>query len=136
MFTHWITEENSPRVERALSRWSDYSDELLAKAKADGKPVIIDFRAEWCAACKELEQFTFSNKKFEKAAEQDFVLLKFDATSDSPALEKMKAKYNIVGLPWVVFISKSGVWQSDLTLTAYEDVDPVLDRMHKTSAAK
>jgi thiol:disulfide interchange protein DsbD len=137
MFKHWITEKNSPRVERALARWQDYNDGLLAKAQADGKPVIIDFRAEWCAACKELEQFTFSNKKFEKASdEQNFVLLKFDATSDSPELEKMKAKYNIVGLPWVIFISKSGVWQSDLTLTAYDDVDPVLDRMKKTSAAK
>jgi thiol:disulfide interchange protein DsbD len=131
--SRWISD--SPGVsERAMRQWNNYSDELLQKAQTEGRPVIIDFRADWCAACKELEQFTFSSSKFKKAA-KDFELLKFDATNDSPALEKMKERYHIVGLPWVIFISKSGKWQADLTLTAYEDVDPVLVRIEKTRQA-
>jgi len=131
--SRWIS-ENPTISSKAMSHWNNYSDDLLNQAKAEGRPVIIDFRADWCAACKELEQFTFSNAKFQKASE-DFVLLKFDATNDTPALEKMKDKYHIVGLPWVVFISKTGQWQADLTLTAFEDADPFIKRLEKVKVA-
>lgn len=131
--SRWIS-ENSKISGQAMTRWTNYSDDLLKQALDEGRPVIIDFRADWCAACKELEQFTFSNSKFKKSSE-DFVLLKFDATNDSPALEKMKDKYHIVGLPWVVFISKTGQWQADLTLTAYEDADPFIKRMNQARTA-
>ncbi len=111
--------------------WQPYSEELLQKAAQEKKPVIIDFRADWCAACHELEQFTFADTKVRAMSEQ-FTLLKFDATEDSEQLRYLKAKYRIQGLPSVIFYSPNGVWLEGLTLTSFEDVPKFLKRMDKS----
>jgi thiol:disulfide interchange protein DsbD len=111
--------------------WQNYSEELLQKAAREKKPVIIDFWAEWCAACHELEQFTFSDPKV-RATSQQFVLLKFDATKDSDELRLLKAKYKIQGLPTVIFYNPQGVWLEGLTLINFEDAPKLLNRMNKS----
>lgn len=110
--------------------WQPYSDEALAQATKDQKPVIIDFWADWCAACHELEEHTFTDPRVRAMAEK-FVLLKFDATKDSEQLKGLKKKYNIQGLPTVVFINAHGVWIDALTLTQFEKAPEFLKRMEK-----
>lgn len=110
--------------------WQPYSEELLQKAAQDKKPVIIDFWAEWCAACHELEQFTFTDSRVRATSEQ-FVLLKFDATKDSDQLRYLKSKYKIQGLPTVIFYNPQGVWLEGLTLTSFEEAPKFLKRMEK-----
>lgn len=110
--------------------WQPFSEELLQKAAQDKKPVIIDFWAEWCAACHELEQFTFTDSRVRALSEQ-FVLLKFDATKDSDQLRYLKSKYKIQGLPTVIFYNPQGVWLEGLTLTSFENAPKFLKRMEK-----
>lgn len=110
--------------------WQPYSEELLQKAVQDKKPVIIDFWAEWCAACHELEQFTFTDKEV-RALSANFVLLKFDATKDSDQMRYLKSKYNIQGLPTVIFYNSQGTWLSGITLTNFESAPKFLKRMEK-----
>lgn len=112
--------------------WQPYSEALLAQATKEQKPVIIDFWADWCAACHELEEHTFSDPRVRALAEK-FVLLKFDATSDSAELRSLKKKYNIQGLPTVVFINPNGVWIDALTLTQFEKAPEFIKRMEKGS---
>jgi thiol:disulfide interchange protein DsbD len=112
------------------TEWKPYSDALLEKARVDGKPVLIDFSADWCAACKELEQYTFADPKF-KEATKDFVLLRFDATNDSPELEKLRKKYDIIGLPTVVIHDSTGKWREELTVVAFEETAGFLERFQK-----
>lgn len=114
----------------ASPTWLQLSEESLAQAKADGKPVIIDFAAEWCAACHELDEKTYAEPRVLEAA-KGFVMLRFDATNDSPELDHFRKKYEIVGLPWVVFINNKGEWLKDLTLAGFEAADPFLERMRK-----
>lgn len=109
--------------------WQPYSDELLAQATKDEKPVIIDFWAEWCAACHELEQHTLTDPRVRLLSEK-FVLLKFDATKDSEQLRALKQKYKIQGLPTVIFINPHGIWNDALTLTEFEKADKFLTRMN------
>lgn len=111
--------------------WQPYSEALLQKAVQEKKPVIIDFWAEWCAACHELEQFTFSDARVRALSEQ-FVLLKFDATQNSDQLRYLKKKYAIQGLPTVIFYNPQGVWLQALTLINYEDATKFLKRMDKS----
>ncbi|WP_374075308.1 protein-disulfide reductase DsbD family protein [Bdellovibrio bacteriovorus] len=110
--------------------WQPYSEAALTQAAKDQKPVIIDFWADWCAACHELEEQTFTDARVRSMAE-GFVLLKFDATKESEELRSLKKKYNIQGLPTVVFINPHGVWIDALTLTQFEKPDAFLKRMEK-----
>ncbi len=96
--------------ERALAApfpWFHDERQALALAKSEGRPVIIDFWADWCAACKELDQTTWSNPGVRKEAGR-FVALKIDATTETPAATAAFEKYQVVGMPTVILIDSSG----------------------------
>lgn len=83
--------------------WVNYSETELLKA-SDKKGVIIDFYADWCIPCKELDALTFSDENVIKLSE-DFVNLKADMTkSVSPEVEALREKYKIVGVPTVLIL--------------------------------
>jgi thiol:disulfide interchange protein DsbD len=111
--------------------WKPFSEDALNEAVKSQKPVIIDFWAEWCAACHELEENTFTDPRV-RALSERFVLLKFDATKDSSELARLKQKYMIQGLPTVLFINPYGVLLKALTLTQFEKPDEFVLRMQKS----
>ena len=75
VFLIWPTETNNEEG----TQWVKFSNEALESAKANGKPVIIDFYADWCIPCKELDKFTFTNKEVIDQF-KNFVTLKADLT--------------------------------------------------------
>ena len=87
--------------------WIGSEPEAIALAKAEGRPVIIDFWAEWCTACKELDKIAWSDPRVRAEASR-FVTVKLDGTDDSPAFQALSAKYGVVGMPSVVFIDGHG----------------------------
>ncbi|MBS1970075.1 MAG: thioredoxin family protein [Bdellovibrionales bacterium] len=121
--------EDAVKKDQQLA-WQPYSEELLQKAAQEHSPVLIDFWAEWCAACHEMEQFTFTNPTI-RAESEKFVLLKFDATKDSEQLRQLKKKYRIQGLPTLLFYNSKGEWIEPLTLTRFEEAPAFLSRMKK-----
>lgn len=113
--------------------WVPYSDALLKQAATEGMPVVIDFYADWCVACKELEKFTFSTAEVQ-AYSQRVLWVKFDATSSTPLFEDLQKKYGIVGLPHLVFIDAKGAWREDLTLTGFEKAPEFVRRLEALGA--
>jgi thiol:disulfide interchange protein DsbD len=89
--------------------WAFHQDELaaIAQARAQGKPVIIDFWADWCTACKELDKTAWSDPRVQAAAGR-FVTLKMDGSQDTDAFQKVFEKYSVVGMPTVIFIDSAG----------------------------
>ena len=78
-------------------------DEVLAKNK--GKKIMLDFAADWCTACKELDEVTFKDKEVrEKLSE--YVLIRADVTANTKAQKKMSQKYGVFGPPVVIFFDK------------------------------
>jgi thiol:disulfide interchange protein DsbD len=108
-------------VEKPME-WSVYSESKIESAK-NKQVVIIDFAAEWCGACHELDKFTFGNLEVKRKI-ANAVLLKVDATTETSEVSALLKKYDIVGLPTVLMIEKDGTIRKDLTLTGFE---PPLD---------
>ena len=97
-----------PRPRRGGFTWL-HQDEpaALAQARAQGRPVIIDFWAEWCTACKELDKTAWADPRVQAAAGR-FVTVKVDGTDDTDAFQTVFDKYAVVGMPTVVFIDSAG----------------------------
>lgn len=106
----------------------DRFDAALAGARAAGKPVMIDFYADWCAACKELDRYTYPHPQVAGESRR-FVNLKVDATNDDEALEALQARYDIQGLPTVVFISSEGKVLDEPRITGFLDAEPFAELM-------
>lgn len=117
----------------AKLNWQPYSDQAVADAAKTGKPVLVDFYADWCAACKELERDTFPDPRVKDLSEK-FTLLKIDATLDSDEVQRLKKKYRVIGLPTLIFYDTAGIVRSDLTVTGFEDAEKFSGRM-KTALA-
>jgi len=88
--------------------WEHAEEAAVTKARTEKRPLMVDFTADWCGACKEFAKHTFSDPRvMAKAA--NFVAVKVDATDDEdPQVNKVKDKYKVVGLPTVVIYDSSG----------------------------
>jgi len=126
IFIGWPTET---QAEGGIP-WQSYQSELLIKAKNEQKPVIMDFYADWCIPCKELDKFTFSDSRVVESS-SNFVTLKVDLTSfQSDETSKLREKYAIKGVPTILFLSASGEEIAELRLSGYEEADKFLERLN------
>ena len=99
-------------------------DARLAQAKADGKAVMLDFYADWCVSCKEMETFTFSDARVQ-ARLADVVLLKADVTANNDADKALLKRFNLFGPPGLIFWTASGE-QSSYKVIGFEKADKFL----------
>jgi len=107
-------------------------DAALKQAAADCKPVMIDFFADWCAACKELDSHTYSSKDVAEEAER-FVRVKVDGTEDNEVLSELYGRFDIHGLPTVAFIDPTGESLKDPRVTGYMAPQPFVEQMRKVA---
>jgi thiol:disulfide interchange protein DsbD len=114
--------------------WSAYDGAALARAKESGRYVLIDFSADWCLPCKELDHKTFSKQTIVDAT-ADFVTLKADLTDvASKEVLLLRQQFTIRGVPTVVFIDRSGAERDDLRVFGFVDETEFLDRLSKLKA--
>jgi thiol:disulfide interchange protein DsbD len=99
-------------------------DARLARAKADGRAVMLDFYADWCVSCKEMERFTFNDPKVQ-ARLADVVLLKADVTANSDADKALLKRFALFGPPGLIFWNAAGA-QSDFKVIGFEKADKFL----------
>jgi thiol:disulfide interchange protein DsbD len=110
--------------------WHPYTDELLASARQDGKPVILDFSAAWCTPCRRLEDETFHDKRIVALATAQFTVVKIDLTSTgNPLNERLLREYAIKGVPTIVFLGADGKELPTLRLVDYLPADGFIARM-------
>jgi thiol:disulfide interchange protein DsbD len=109
--------------------WQPYSEEKVEQAVKMGKSTIIDFYADWCAPCRELEQITFHDPKVVKAAES-FSMLKVDLTrKGDPLHQVLLNRYEVRGVPTVVFLGPNGREVENLRVVSFEKPEVFIEKM-------
>jgi thiol:disulfide interchange protein DsbD len=83
-------------------------DAALAQAHQQGRPVMIDFSAEWCAACKELDRYTYVDQSVISEANERFVNIKVDGTNELDSVDALYDRFGVQALPTIAFISSTG----------------------------
>lgn len=87
--------------------WSSDHEASWQRARALGQPLMIDFTADWCAACEELERHTFSDARIVAEARR-FITVRVDATLVDDRIEALFKRYGVMGLPTVAFVDSGG----------------------------
>jgi len=94
--------------------------------QAGGKLVMLDFYADWCVSCKELERFTFSDAKVQ-ARLKNVILLQADVTANSDDDKALLKKFGLFGPPGIIFFDQSG--KENGRVIGYENPDKFLASM-------
>ncbi|MBS1209040.1 MAG: thiol-disulfide interchange protein [Proteobacteria bacterium] len=107
----------APRFERIQS-----SAELDARIAASTKPVMLDFYADWCVSCKEMEAQTFSDPKI-AAQLAGITLLQADVTANTPADRELLARFGLFGPPGILFFAPAGKEIAGKRVIGFMDVE-------------
>lgn len=109
--------------------WQPYEAQALEHARLAGRPVVIDFYADWCLPCKELDEKTFTDATVIAESER-FVRLKADLTkSKDPKVLALSKEYAILGVPTIVFIERDGAEAKSVRLTGFENPEEFVKRL-------
>ena len=104
-----------------FSRVKDIADLDQRIAQVRGKQtVMLDFYADWCISCKELERFAFSDPTV-KAKLKPVLLLQADVTANSEADKALLKRYGLFGPPGILFFDTNGKEVADFRVTGYQD---------------
>ncbi len=93
---------------RPIKTLADLEQQL---AGAGNRPVMLDFYADWCVSCKEMERYTFTDPAVQARLEQA-ILLKADVTANDAADRELLAHFRLIGPPAILFFDGDGMEQS------------------------
>jgi thioredoxin:protein disulfide reductase len=105
-------------------------EQVLTRARSEGRPVMIDFFAEWCPACRKLDRKTYPATEVISESER-FLSVKVDATHSDDALEAVMERFGVEGLPTVAFISSRGELLPAPRVTGFLEPRPFVLEMKK-----
>jgi len=107
--------------------------ELETKLKTPGKPVMLDFYADWCVSCKEMESFTFSDPKV-RAELDRMLLLQVDVTANNPHDKALLKRFSLFGPPGIIFFDADGREIKGLRVIGYQNAERFLKTLSLATA--
>jgi thiol:disulfide interchange protein DsbD len=111
--------------------WQSYDPAAVDRARQEERPVILEFYADWCVPCKELERFTFSDQRVIESTEA-FVRLRVDLSDyDSPESVNLRRKYEVTGVPEIMFLDTQGSEVHDARVIGFLGANDFLQRLKK-----
>ena len=103
-------------------------DAQLSKAKQEQKLVLLDFYADWCISCKEMEVNTFANSEVSKELQQ-FVLLQADVTANSPESQALLKRFGLFGPPGILIFNQNFEEQKEQRVIGYMPPQRFIERL-------
>ena len=107
--------------------------ELDARLATVDRPVMLDFYADWCVSCKEMEKFTFSDNAV-RAKLAGFTLLKADVTANSADDKALLARFGLFGPPGIIFFDPKGKEILGQRVVGYQEAGVFLKRLEAVAA--
>jgi thiol:disulfide interchange protein DsbD len=108
--------------ETPFQRISSVADLDARIREAAGKPVMLDFYADWCVSCKEMERFTFSDERV-KARFKDMLLLQADVTANTAEHAALLKRFRLFGPPGIIFFDREGRELTALRVIGFQPAD-------------
>ncbi|WDZ96354.1 protein-disulfide reductase DsbD [Herbaspirillum sp. WKF16] len=110
--THFARVRSSAELDAALAQ----------NAAGERRPVMLDFYADWCVSCKEMERFTFTDARVKQSFER-MLLLQIDVTANNGDDRAMLKRFNLFGPPGIMFFNADGRELADRRVIGYQDAD-------------
>jgi thiol:disulfide interchange protein DsbD len=107
--------------------------DLEQKLKSPGKPVMLDFYADWCVSCKEMEALTFSDARI-KPKMQGMLLLQADVTANTAEHKALLKRFHLFGPPGIIFFDAQGRELKGLRVIGYQNADRFLKTLELAGA--
>lgn len=107
-------------------------DQALEQARAAGQPVMLDFYADWCISCKEMEHNTFSDPRVIEAL-SGFLVLQADVTANNADHKALLKRFNLYGPPGIIFWDTSGERVRQHWVVGYQPPDEFLGHVTAVS---
>ena len=116
-------------------RWQRVASlqDLQEKLKSPGKPVMLDFYADWCVSCKEMEAFTFSDPKVRAQLDQ-MLLLQADVTAHNDQDRALLKRFSLFGPPGIIFFDAQGQEIRGLRVIGYQNAERFLKTLSLAAA--
>ena len=116
-------------LQREGIRFQPYDEAAVNAALAGGRPVMIDFSADWCIPCHKLEHETFTDRRV-IARSRDFAIFKADLTRyDSPWSQGLRRRFGVSGVPEILFFRPDGAEVREARVVGPLPAEPFLERM-------
>lgn len=122
-------EAQSVNVEFVRISTVDELQQQLELAKIEGKPVMLDFYADWCVACKEFEKYTFHQPQVADKLSH-FLLLQADVTKNRVQDIELLKQLNVLGLPTIEFWAADGSHIPNARITGFMEAEPFLKHLN------
>jgi thiol:disulfide interchange protein DsbD len=126
-----VAEDN--HVEFVRVKTVDDLDRELAAAANAGKTAILDFYADWCVSCIEMEEYTFTDAAVQ-AALSNTVLLQADVTENDDEDQELLQRFGVFGPPTIIFFGKDGQQRHGYEVVGYMKAKPFTDHVNKAFA--
>ena len=111
----------------------DSITDLEQRLRAPGRPVMLDFYADWCVSCKEMERYTFSDPRVH-AQFDNMLLLRADVTANSEQHKLLLKRFSLFGPPGIIFFDARGREIQGLRVVGYQDADRFLKTLALAAA--
>lgn len=128
----WLGQTNQveSRAHLKLERIHSLANLEEKLTASTGKKVMLDLYADWCVACKEFEKYTFTDPNVQNKL-SEMVVLQIDMTKNSPENSELMKRFNVLGLPTILFFDENSQEMTQSRVTGFLDADDFLDWLNR-----
>lgn len=112
--------------------WISYTNRTIEQSAERRRPILLEFTADWCAVCKELDRKTYNDERVVKVS-REFTMIKVDCTSSDSTCARQAKKFNVSGLPTIIFFSPKGNELHNLRVVGFIGPDELMKKMKKAA---